>query len=79
MAVRAILYNKNIIIVYPYSHDEISAPKIGATRLIYEQIESLKSSGHIVNLLSLEEVGSLLSFLLLAAKHNTTFSVSIFL
>jgi hypothetical protein len=39
-------------------------PKIGQTRLIYEQIESLKSTGHTVNLLSLEEIGSLMSFLL---------------
>ncbi len=62
--VHTLLYNKNIIVVYPYSHNEISKPKMGTTRLIYEQIESLKSSGHIVNLLSLEEVGSLLSFLI---------------
>jgi hypothetical protein len=43
VAVLAILYNKNIIIVYPYSHDEIPKLKMGTTRLIYEQIESLRS------------------------------------
>jgi glycosyltransferase involved in cell wall biosynthesis len=64
MAVRDFLYNKNIIVVYPYSHSEISTPKMGATRLIYEQIELLKSTGHTVNLLSLEEVGSLMSLFL---------------
>jgi Glycosyl transferases group 1/Glycosyltransferase Family 4 len=64
VAIHALLYNKNIIVVYPYSHNEISMPKIGATRLIYEQIESLKNTGHTVNLLSLEEIGSLLSFLI---------------
>jgi Glycosyl transferases group 1 len=60
----ALLSNKNIIMVYPWSCDEVSAAKIGATRIIYEQIESLKSTGHTVNLLSLEEVGSLMSFFL---------------
>jgi Glycosyl transferases group 1 len=64
MAFHDFLYNKNIIMVYPYSHSEISAPKTGATRLIYEQIELLKSTGHTVNLLSLEEVGSVTSFFL---------------
>jgi hypothetical protein len=69
VGIEDLLYNRNIIVVYPYSHNEISMPKNGATRLIYEQIESLKSIGHTVNLLSLEEVGSLLSFLLKLEGH----------
>ena len=64
MAVRALLSNKNIIVVYPYSHNEIALHKMGATRLIYEQIELLKNTGHTINLLSLEEIGSFLSFVL---------------
>jgi Glycosyl transferases group 1 len=64
MAVHAFLHNKNIIVVYPYLHTEILLPKMGATRLIYEQIETLKNKGHTVNLLSLEEIGSLVSFFL---------------
>lgn len=64
MAVRALLSNKNIIVVYPYSHNEIALHKMGATRLIYEQIELLKNTGHTVNLLSLEEIGSFMSFVL---------------
>jgi hypothetical protein len=60
----ALLSNKNIIMVYQWSQHKVSAAKIGATRIIYEQIESLKSTGHTVNLLSLEEVGSLMSFFL---------------
>jgi glycosyl transferase family 1 len=69
VAFHALLDNKNIIVVYPNSHDEISVPKMGGTRLIYEQIESLKSTGHTVNLLSLEEVGSLMSFFLKLEHH----------
>lgn len=64
VAVHAILSNKNIIVVYPYSHNEIALHKMGATRLIYEQIELLKNTGHTVNLLSLEEIGSFMSFVL---------------
>jgi hypothetical protein len=67
VAVHALL--NNIVIVYPYSHNEILMPKNGATRLIYEQIESLKSIGHSVNVLSLEEVGSFLSFFLKLEGH----------
>jgi hypothetical protein len=64
MVAHILSHNKNIIIVYPYSHTEVLLPKIGATRLIYEQIETLKNNGHTVNLLSLEEIGSLVSFFL---------------
>lgn len=64
VAVHALLSNKNIIIIYPYSHNEIAMHKMGATRLIYEQIELLKNTGHTVNLLSLEEVGSFMPFVL---------------
>ena len=64
VAVHALLSNKNIIVVYPYSHNEIAMHKMGATRLIYEQIELLRNTGHTVNLLSLEEVGSFMSFVL---------------
>ena len=63
-AFQALLYDENIIVIYLFSQSGTSVPKIGQTRLIYEQIESLKSTGHTVNLLSLEEIGSLMSFLL---------------
>src|SRR5687768_10979918 len=69
MGVHALLNNKNIIVVYPYSHTEILLPKMVSTRFIYEQIETLKSNGHTVNLLSLEEIGSLVSFFLKWQGH----------
>ncbi len=62
MPIDVLLSNKNIIVVHPFSHDEIMYPKIGATRLIYEQIGSLKDIGHKVNVLSLADIGSAMSF-----------------
>jgi hypothetical protein len=69
VAVHALLSNKNIIVVYPYPHNEVRVPKMGATRLIHEQIELLKNTGHTVNLLSLQEVGSFMSFFLKLEGH----------
>ena len=60
---------KNIIIVHSYSNDEVLNPRIGGTRLIFEQIKSLRNLGCEVDVLSLEEVGSITSYLYRLERH----------
>jgi len=61
--IKNLIENNEVIIVYPYSHSEVSNPKLGGTRLIFEQIEFLKANRYKVHLISLENIVSITSFL----------------
>lgn len=56
-----LLSYKRVVIIHPFSESEVTNPRFGGSRLILEQIKTLKDSGHNVNLISLENVGSLVS------------------
>lgn len=60
-----LLFNKDskIIIIFPFGTSEVTDPKFGGTRLIYEQIRFFKENGYKVYLVSLTHVGSVTSFL----------------
>ena len=61
--INQILNVDEIILVHPYSKKEIFNPKFGGARLILEQIKFLKYIGHNVRIISLKDIGSLVSSL----------------
>ncbi|MHA1665155.1 MAG: glycosyltransferase family 4 protein [Candidatus Njordarchaeales archaeon] len=73
--------NKEIIIVvYPLPHSEVLNPKFGGARLIFEQIKFFKDNGYKVRLMSLENIGSLISLLCRLrrkfSRHNKKLNIS---
>jgi hypothetical protein len=78
--INQILDVKRVVIVHPYSNDDIFNPDFGGARLILEQLNFFRNRGYDTQLISLQNIPSLFSLfyrirgILQGGRHKTIYA-----